>query len=84
MSDREQYAPGPAGGAMVRKDGEQWTLILTRERRNPPEKVWSALTGPEHLRKGTVRAPAAHALLAPRKATSTGARRRTCLSGSPA
>ena len=36
MTDREQYVPGPAGGAQVRKDGEKWTLILTRELRHPP------------------------------------------------
>jgi len=28
MTDREQYAPGPASGAQVRMDGENWTLIL--------------------------------------------------------
>ena len=28
MTDRWQYAPGPASGAQVRKDGETWTLIL--------------------------------------------------------
>ena len=31
MIDREVYAPGPAGGAEVRKEGEKWTLILVRE-----------------------------------------------------
>ena len=51
MADREQYTPGPAGGAQVRKDGEQWTLILVRELRHPPEKVWQALTDPAHLRE---------------------------------
>jgi uncharacterized protein YndB with AHSA1/START domain len=51
MSDREQYAPGPASGAQVRKDGEKWTLILVRELRHPPEKVWPALTDPAHLRE---------------------------------
>jgi uncharacterized protein YndB with AHSA1/START domain len=49
MTDREQYAPGPASGAQVRKDGEKWTLILVRELRHPPEKVWQALTDPAHL-----------------------------------
>src|SRR3954447_23526186 len=49
MSDREQYAPGPAGGAQVRKGGEEWTLILARELRHSPEKVWQALTDPAHL-----------------------------------
>ncbi len=51
MSDREQYAPGPAGGAQVRKDGEKWTLILVRELCHSPENVWQALTDPAHLRE---------------------------------
>ena len=51
MTDREQYTPGPATGAQVRKDGEKWTLILVRELRHSPEKVWQALTEPSHLRK---------------------------------
>jgi uncharacterized protein YndB with AHSA1/START domain len=52
MIDREQYTPGPASGAeAVRKDGEKWTLILVRELRHSPEKVWKALTDPEHLRE---------------------------------
>jgi uncharacterized protein YndB with AHSA1/START domain len=51
VSDREQYAPGPAGGAHIRKDGEKWTLILVRELRHAPEKVWRALTDPAHLRE---------------------------------
>jgi len=51
MTDREQYTPGPASGARVRKDGEKWTLILVRELRHSPEKVWQALTDPAHLRE---------------------------------
>ena len=51
MTDREQYTPGPAGGAEVRKDGEKWTLILVRELRHPPETIWQALTDPAHLRE---------------------------------
>ena len=51
MTDREQYAPGPASGAQVRKDGVKWTLILVRELRHSPEKVWQALTDPAHLRE---------------------------------
>jgi len=50
MIAREQYTPGPASGAQVQKDGEKWTLVLVRELRHPPEKVWQALTDPEHLR----------------------------------
>ncbi len=51
MAKREQYAPGPARGAQVRKEGEKWTLILVRELRHSPEKVWQALTDPTHLRE---------------------------------
>jgi len=51
MTDREQYTPGPASGAEVRKDGEKWTLIFVRELRHSPEKVWQALTDPAHLRE---------------------------------
>src|SRR6202048_4254580 len=51
MTDRAPYTPGPAGGAQIRKDGEKWTLVLVRELRHPPEKVWQALTDPAHLRE---------------------------------
>src|SRR3989454_10198367 len=68
MTDREQYTPGPASGAQIRKkDGQLWTLVLVRELRHSPEKVWQALTDPAHLREwapfdadgslGTVGAP---------------------------
>ena len=49
MTELEQYVPGPASAAQVRKDGEKWTLILVRELRHSPEKVWQALTDPVHL-----------------------------------
>ncbi|RPH64413.1 MAG: SRPBCC family protein [Myxococcaceae bacterium] len=48
---REQYAPGAAFGAEVRKDAEEWTLVLVRDLRHTPESVWEALTDPEHLRE---------------------------------
>jgi uncharacterized protein YndB with AHSA1/START domain len=51
MTNLEPYAPGPASGARVLKDGEKWTLILVRELRHAPEKVWQALTDPAHLRQ---------------------------------
>ena len=51
MSTRDTYAPGPATGAEVRKEGESWTLVLVRELRHPPTKVWQALTEPAHLRE---------------------------------
>jgi uncharacterized protein YndB with AHSA1/START domain len=49
MNDRESYQPGPAAGVEVRKDGEKWTLVLVRELRQPPVKVWQALTEPAQL-----------------------------------
>lgn len=51
MISREQYAPGPASLAHVEKDGEKWTLVVVRDLRHSPEKVWQALTDPEHLRE---------------------------------
>jgi uncharacterized protein YndB with AHSA1/START domain len=49
MSQSELYSPGAAAGATVRKDGETWTLVLVRELRHPPARVWEALTDPAHL-----------------------------------
>lgn len=51
MSSRERYTPGAAHGAEVEKDGETWTLVLVRDLRQSPAKVWSALTEPEQLRE---------------------------------
>ena len=52
VTNLERYDPGPARGAQVQKDDEKmWTLILVRELRHPPEKVWQALTDPAHLRE---------------------------------
>jgi len=49
LTDRERYTPGPASGAEIQKEGENWTLILVRELRHPPAMVWQALTDPAHL-----------------------------------
>src|SRR5215470_394179 len=52
MIDHVEYTPGPARGAQVRKENaDKWTLILVRELRHSPEKVWQALTDPAHLRE---------------------------------
>jgi len=47
----EPYTPGPATAARVQKDGEKWTLVLVKDLRHSPEKVWQALTDPAHLRE---------------------------------
>jgi len=49
MTDLEPYTPGPANVARVQKDGDKWTLVLVREMRHPPERVWKALTDPAQL-----------------------------------
>jgi uncharacterized protein YndB with AHSA1/START domain len=58
--ERTQYTPGPASGARIQKDWvdkgegqkeEKWTLVLVRELRHSPEKVWEAITDPAHLRE---------------------------------
>ena len=49
MSRGAPYTPGPAVGAEIDKDGERWTLVLVRQLRHPPERVWRALTEPAHL-----------------------------------
>jgi uncharacterized protein YndB with AHSA1/START domain len=51
MSSDQPYTPGAAFGAEVRKDGENWTLVLARDLSHPPAKVWKALTDPDHLRE---------------------------------
>jgi len=51
MSSRNDYMPGPAAGAEVRKDAEKWTLVVARDLRYPPEAVWKALTDPASLRE---------------------------------
>ena len=52
MTDLEQYVPGPAYGAEVRKsEAHKWTLILVRELRHAPDKVWQALIDPAQLRE---------------------------------
>ena len=51
MIEHEEYAPGPANVAQVQKDGDKWTLVLVKELRHSPEKVWQAITDPVHLRE---------------------------------
>ncbi len=49
MSNRDKYAPDPAAGARVEKDGEKWTLVLVRDLCHSPAIVWAALTDPAQL-----------------------------------
>jgi uncharacterized protein YndB with AHSA1/START domain len=51
MTSPERYTLGAALPAEIQKDGEEWTLVLVRELRHPPARVWQALTDPEQLRE---------------------------------
>ncbi|HSF17997.1 MAG TPA: SRPBCC family protein [Vicinamibacteria bacterium] len=48
---KNDYQPGAAADANIRKDGSLWTLVFVRPLRHPPGKVWRALTDPENLRE---------------------------------
>ncbi|HYV95883.1 MAG TPA: SRPBCC domain-containing protein [Gemmatimonadaceae bacterium] len=45
------YEPGPATAARVQKDGDKWTLVLVKDLRHSPDRVWRALTDPAQLRE---------------------------------
>ena len=51
MNNRASYTPGAATGAKVKKEGDNWTLILVRDLQHPPAKVWQALTDPAQLKE---------------------------------
>lgn len=50
--NKARYAPGAAYGASLGKEsGNLWTLVLVRDLKHPPAKVWDALTDPAQLRQ---------------------------------
>jgi uncharacterized protein YndB with AHSA1/START domain len=56
MTNLQPYTPGPANAARVQKDRgpnneEKWILVVVKDLRHSPEKVWQALTDPAHLRE---------------------------------
>ncbi|MBN9500482.1 MAG: SRPBCC domain-containing protein [Armatimonadetes bacterium] len=52
MSMQSEFNPGPANMAKIEsREGDYWTLVLVKELNHPPERVWEALTDPEHLRE---------------------------------
>jgi uncharacterized protein YndB with AHSA1/START domain len=74
MSNLDKYAPGPAAGAKVEKDGDTWTLVLVRELRHPPALVWQALTDPAQLSQwAPFDADRSLATVGPAKLTTIGA-----------
>jgi len=51
MTESDAYLPGPPNATVERKEGDKWTLVLVRDLRHPPDKVWRALTEPAELRE---------------------------------
>jgi uncharacterized protein YndB with AHSA1/START domain len=45
------YSPGAASGARINKEADKWTLVLVRDLKHPPAKVWTAITDPDHLKQ---------------------------------
>lgn len=48
-STTDVFEPTPAGDTEVREQEGRWVLIMTRELRHAPAKVWRALTDPAEL-----------------------------------
>ncbi|WP_422743244.1 SRPBCC family protein [Micromonospora sp. WMMD754] len=46
---RDSFRPGPLADVELVPGGDRWDLVLVRDLRHPPEKVWAALTDPEQL-----------------------------------
>lgn len=50
MSTLANYTPGHAAGAVIAdRTGDDWTLVVVRELKHSPEKVWEAITDPAQL-----------------------------------
>ena len=45
------YSPGAANVAHVEKEKDNWRLVLVRDLRHSPDKVWKAITDPAQLRE---------------------------------
>jgi uncharacterized protein YndB with AHSA1/START domain len=43
------FDPGPLAEATYVADDDRWTLVFVKPLRHPPEKVWRALTEPDHV-----------------------------------
>ncbi|MGH3747651.1 MAG: SRPBCC family protein [Micromonosporaceae bacterium] len=47
--NREDFDPGPLADVDCHASGDRWTLVMVRDLRHPPAKVWEALTDPARL-----------------------------------
>lgn len=45
----ETFDAGPLARVDCRPDDDRWTLVLVRDLRHPPDRVWTALTDPGQL-----------------------------------
>lgn len=48
---KAELGAGAAFGAEIQKQGDTWTLVLVRDLKHPPQRVWRAITDPEQLRQ---------------------------------
>lgn len=51
MNNRDNYTPGTPDATIVDREGDNWTLALVRDLKHAPEKVWDAISDPEHLKE---------------------------------
>lgn len=51
MSQSDDYQAGPAQGAHIEQQGDDWVLVVERRLRHAPAKVWQAITDPQQLRQ---------------------------------
>ena len=49
--DPRTFDPGPLSDVELQATEGRWTLVLVRQLRHAPDKVWSALTDPDQLRE---------------------------------
>lgn len=47
--NQNTFDPGPLAEVDIVADDQGWTLVFVRDLRQPPERVWAALTEPEQL-----------------------------------
>ncbi|HYZ01288.1 MAG TPA: SRPBCC family protein [Candidatus Binatia bacterium] len=51
MTTSKTFDAGPLADVDCHASGDRWTLTFVRELHHTPDKVWRALTDPDHLRE---------------------------------
>jgi uncharacterized protein YndB with AHSA1/START domain len=49
--NRENYTPSAQTNAHIEKTGDNWALVIARDLRHSPDKVWEAITDPDEIRE---------------------------------